>query len=193
MRFFCKLLILTGIAYGYIRILEPNGGETFYPQEKHAIHWVTSSSTGYVRIEYTLDGGTNWFTITSSAPNNGYYLWTVPNQISELVKIRVTNVADTFQRDESDNVFSIRPPQITLTYPNGNNTFRLGDKMAIRWTWRGIISNVKIEYSPNGGISWFTVISNTSNTGSYIWSIPTNLTPGSQYLIKVSDVTNAQC
>ncbi len=62
---------------------------------------------------------------------------------------------------------------INVVSPNGGETWAAGTTQTIFWTSTGTISNVKIEYTTNNGGSWSTVISSTTNDGSYSWKIPT--------------------
>lgn len=51
------------------------------------------------------------------------------------------------------------------------------------------INEVKLEYSANDGNSWSVIDSNTTNDGSYDWTVPT--ITSNQCLIKISDVNDA--
>ncbi|MBI1805211.1 MAG: T9SS type A sorting domain-containing protein [Ignavibacteriae bacterium] len=80
------------------------------------------------------------------------------------------------------------PPTLTLTSPNGGETWIAGSSNAITWSALGI-SAVKIEYSTNNGSTWSTVTSSTAaSTGSYIWSVPNISTV--QALVRISDTGN---
>jgi len=80
------------------------------------------------------------------------------------------------------------PTTITMTSPVGGESWNVGSSHAITWTWAGILANVKIEYSTNGGASYSTVVDSTANTGSYTWAVPN--TPSTNCLVRVSDVSN---
>jgi hypothetical protein len=52
------------------------------------------------------------------------------------------------------------------------------------------VQNVKIELHQIGfGWRW-TITDNTSNTGSYNWTVPTSLAPGTGYFVRISSVSN---
>jgi len=54
----------------------------------------------------------------------------------------------------------------------------------------GSISNVKIELY-KGSTFKSTIASSTSNDGSFSWSIPSSLTAGKDYKIKIIDTSNS--
>ena len=78
---------------------------------------------------------------------------------------------------------------ITITSPNTGVEWEVGSSHSIKWNYTGTIANVKIEYSINNGSSWSTIILSTSNTGSYLWTIPN--TPSTHCLVRVSNTTGS--
>jgi hypothetical protein len=73
------------------------------------ITWYLRNTT-YVKIEYTIDGGSTWLVLTSSTENDGVYYWILPNTFSPTssCKIRITDVVNTGIVIESRNTFEIR-------------------------------------------------------------------------------------
>jgi len=74
---------------------------------------------------------------------------------------------------------------LTLTSPNGGETWAGGTSHAVAWTTTGTVSNVKLEYSANNGATWTTITGSTANTGSYAWTVPSLSSAGC--LVRVSD------
>lgn len=65
-------------------------------------------------------------------------------------------------------------PRITVTYPNGGETWEKGKQYLIRWTSSGVQGNVKIRLKwGTGSGGWYTVSVSTKNTGSYTYRVPT--------------------
>lgn len=90
-------------------VTSPNGGESWQTSSVHDITW-TSSNIGNVKLEYSLDGGTNWTPITAStAASAGRYSWTLPGTTSTNARIRVSDVASA-ATDVSNAAFSIVTP-----------------------------------------------------------------------------------
>lgn len=87
-------------------------------------------------------------------------------------------------------------PAITVTSPNGGESWEAGSTHNITWTSTGIVGNVKIEYSTDNGNSWTGIVASTANNGSYSWAVAN--TQSSNCLVRISetdgspsDVSNA--
>ena len=83
------------------------------------------------------------------------------------------------------NAISYSAPAITVTSPNGGESWTVGTGQNITWTSTGFIANVRIEYSTTNGSAWNDVIASTTNDGSHPWTIPNS--PSSQCLVRISD------
>ncbi len=187
-----------------ITVLKPNGGENWKVSLTDTIKW-TSEHTQYVKIEITTNNGTDWATISGSAPaSSGSYIWTIPNTPSTNCKVRITQPYDPAIGDTSNNTFTIAPTQFTVVTPNGGENWRIGTQQSI--TWNSLLTehvvknnkdnevsggepeaiNVKLEYSTNDGSNWMEIIASTANSGSYNWTVPN--TPSVNCRVKVSQV-----
>ncbi|HYO73331.1 MAG TPA: lamin tail domain-containing protein, partial [Archangium sp.] len=63
-------------------------------------------------------------------------------------------------------------PGLTLTSPNGGESWAGGGARAITWTSQDL-SNVKLEYTLNNGGTWQVIASSVAaSTGSYTWTVP---------------------
>ena len=99
-------------------LTSPNGGETWRSTETNYITWDNSVFTAPVQIEYSINNGANWTTITTSAPNTGSYSWAIPQMNSSTqALVRITNNNYAFISDTSNAVFTILAP-VTIDYPN---------------------------------------------------------------------------
>ncbi|MCX6578957.1 MAG: M20/M25/M40 family metallo-hydrolase [Candidatus Aminicenantes bacterium] len=78
---------------------------------------------------------------------------------------------------------------ITVTSPNGGETWTVGNSYPITWTTSGAVGNVNIKYSTNNGSSWTTLISSTDNDGSYTWTVPNAVS--TQCKIKISGAADS--
>jgi predicted phage tail protein len=88
-----------------IEITYPNGSESFDPSDVETISWTNAGVTGNQTIQYSIDNGANWITLSSTvAPTTTRFIWTVPDLNSAQAKVRVFSGA---LNDESDNAFSI--------------------------------------------------------------------------------------
>ncbi|MFN4234777.1 MAG: YCF48-related protein [Bacteroidia bacterium] len=171
-----------------ITVNYPNGGNNLNVNQTYNITW-SAVSVSNVKIEYTYDNGNTWNTIVSGVPASpSSYAWTVPNTPSTLCRIKISDVNNPSVYDESNSNFTINNPSITVTTPNGGQTWTGGTYQYIYWTSSGVSNYVKIEYSANNGNTWNTVTNYTNNTGSYNWYVP-NIS-SNQCLIRISDYYN---
>ena len=97
-----------------------------------------------------------------------------------------TNV--TANQTTQDYTASVIPDALTVTAPNGGETWTVGDSHDITWSSTGSISEVNIIYSIDSGGNWTSVVANTVNDGSYSWTIPD--TPSATCLVLVSKTGN---
>ena len=83
----------------------PLGGERIEQGSTHTIAW-TKIGTGIAQVNLEYSTGAAWKPIAASVANTGSYAWTVPDEISNSVKVRITS-ADGEKADESRGVFTI--------------------------------------------------------------------------------------
>jgi len=108
-----------------ITVTSPNGGETWEASTLHDILWTSENISGNVKIEYSVDGGTNWTVIEANAENDGSYSWSVPDDPSTNCLVRVQDFdGDPF--DASDALFTISQPVIYEI--NGAVTYYMGGR-----------------------------------------------------------------
>ena len=90
-----------------IIVTSPNGGESWVVGSSHEITWVSGGGVGDVKIEYTTDYSTTWVEIVGSTANDGTYTWIVPDAVSNVCLIRISEAEDADPSDTSDMIFSI--------------------------------------------------------------------------------------
>jgi hypothetical protein len=86
-------------------------------------------------------------------------------------------------------------PTITVTSPNGGETWAQGSTHNITWTSSGV-DNVMIELDKNSLVTgWHLIYSVPASAGSYSWTVPSSgsaVPPiGLDYKIKIWDTTNS--
>jgi hypothetical protein len=145
-----------------------------------------------VKIELSRDGGSTFETLSASTPNDGFQSWTVTGPATTNALVRVSDVAAPATSDSSDSVFTISQPpppaSITVTVPNGGETWPIGTSQTITWTSSGVSGNVKIELSRDGGATFQTLLADTLNDGSQNWTVTGPTT--AQARVKISSVSN---
>jgi hypothetical protein len=84
------------------------------------------------------------------------------------------------------------PPEVTVTAPNGGETWAAGSSQTITYTANdpdGAPSplTIGIDYSTNGGAQWTEIASGLSNTGSHPWTLPSVSSSDCLVRVRASD------
>ncbi|MBU1913277.1 MAG: hypothetical protein KKB22_07085 [Candidatus Omnitrophica bacterium] len=181
-------------------VTRPNGAEPFVvsiagdQSTYEEITWTSANLATNVILKYSMDysldpQNASWSPI-STEPNaaSGTYDWEIPSALSETCRVRVSDATDDAESsDISDNDFYIRG-KITVLEPNGGEKWKCTEQEWIRWSWRGNITRVDIEYW--NGTAWIDIDdaqNYLNDTGEYHWTIPSVASIAPIYKIKVSD------
>ncbi|MCH7974504.1 MAG: hypothetical protein IH949_11595, partial [Bacteroidetes bacterium] len=169
-----------------ILVTSPNGGENWRSGSAETITW-TDNIAENVKIELYKGGVLNT-EITASTPSTGSYLWNIPGSTPSAsnYQIKITSVNDAGITDLSDANFSIFLPTVTVTAPNGGESWQAGFSQTITWT-DNIPEDVKIELF-SGGVLDTVIVDTTLSDGSFNWIIPVATIPASNYKVKISSV-----
>jgi len=175
-----------------ITVTTPNGGENWKTGSNHNITWTSQrvgSTDKNITIDYSTNAGNSWNEIVTLTDNDGSYSWTIPDKLSDRCLVRIYDTND-YPCDISDAVFSIStsssvPPEITVTSPNGGETWQAGSIHDITWDSQNTSGNVKIDYSVDNGSSWTEEVVSAADIGSYSWTVPE--ASSDNCLIRVSD------
>ncbi len=134
-----------------VEITSPNGGEKWNVGSVHQITWNTIyPEENKVRIEYSIDNGSNWILVDSGVFNDGDYTWDIPYTPSTNCLVRVSDAANKAISDVSDAVFSIvsNPPTVAITSPADNAT--VFGSVAVKATATDDIAVVRAEFYVDG-------------------------------------------
>ena len=82
-------------------------------------------------------------------------------------------------------------PTLTITAPNGGETFTAETSTTITWSSIGDITTVAIGYSTNGGSTWTSIAASTPNDGSESWTLPFVNSTQARVRVFDADSTNA--
>jgi hypothetical protein len=184
-----------------ITVATPNGDESWNAGTTQTIRWNYTGSPGSaVKIELFKAGQLNR-TISSYASigsnGSGAYTWVIPSTQppGSDYTIKIKSTTNSAYTDASDAFFTINgppPPSITVTAPNGGETWRKSSGQTIRWTYTGSAGTyVKIELLKNGIVNK-TIIAyarmGSGGAGSYYWYIPYNQASG-DYQIRITSTS----
>jgi len=171
-----------------ITVTSPNGGEAWGRGSIQSVTW-TSAIGGSVKIEL-YKGGAFYTTLAADTANDGNYTWEMSPSVTagDDYRVRITSLFDDAVYDSSDSDFSIVEPYVTVTSPNGGESWRRSSSYPITWI-PNAGGNVKIELY-KGGAFHSTVAADTANDGNYTWEVPWNATPGSDYRVRIASLAN---
>ena len=177
-----------GDACDPLTVTVPDGGETWPIGSTQTIRWTSMGLTGNVKIEVSRNGGTSWALIVGSTANDGAHSWKVTGPATAQARIRVTSLAAPTISSVSAGNFALGGGTLTVTVPDGGETWPIGSTQTIRWTSVGLTGNVKIEVSRNGGTTWALIVGSTASDGAHAWKVTGPAT--AQARIRVTSVTD---
>jgi hypothetical protein len=156
---------------GNFTVVTPNGGQDWRVATQQNIAWTWGGTIPVVKLYYTKEPGdpetVSWTEIdpgvtkdysTDGHQQNGAnntiqrnYLWTVPDDISSTVRVKIADANNPDVYDVSNSTFKIRG-DFTVTSPNGNErwvtaVYTVNEGQTITWTSAGTVPFVKLEYS----------------------------------------------
>ncbi len=130
-------------------------------------------------VYHSTDNGTTW-----TAVNDGL----VKTDVTAIVINNSDIFVGTYDGEVWKRSLSEFGPSVTLTAPNGDEAWQIGSSQNI--TWSSIsASNLKIDYTTDGGASWIQIIASTpASSGSYGWTVPNN--PSTNCRVRITDISN---
>ena len=181
---------------GALAVTSPNGGEAWDRGTTQTITWSSSGAVGpSVAIEL-YSNGTFTRALASATPDDGSYDWNIPlgEPLGSTYRVRIYSVGDPSISDFSDGTFSITgtavPGTITVTAPNGGETWDRGTTQTITWGSTGDIGlTVEIRLY-KGGAFVRTLAASVLNTGSHDWDITPSEPVGTDYTVRVNSVSD---
>lgn len=189
---FVSVLLFSQNLFSQVTLLTPNGGEVWLAGSTQTVSWTDVNPTGYVNLDYSSDNGGTWNRIVSSANSmNPTYQWWTPTFAATTYKVKVTDVNNFLNFDESNAPFTITdklPSTLTLTYPNGGEIIYSGSQQNITWISSNI-GSVNLYFSPDNGLTWNSI---ATNLPAYMESYSSIVTSGStnNAIIKISDASD---
>jgi subtilisin family serine protease len=170
-----------------VNITSPTSTTSIEPGESHNIRW-TDNFNDNVKLEL-YKGSSFQQTISSSTPSDGSYSWMVPTSLSSGTNynVKIRNVNDSSVYDYS-SYFTIEP-EANITSPTSTTDIEPGETYTIGWT-DNFSDNVKLELYKGSDFEQI-ISSSTSSDGSYSWWVPTSLSSGTNYNIKIRNVNDS--
>lgn len=167
-----------------VTVLAPNGGESWTVGSSHNITWTSTGTIANVNIDYSIDNGSSWSPVAATIANNGTCAWTMPASISTTCLVRVSDAANAATYDVSNGAFTIAAiPTLTVTSPNGSESWQAGSQHDITWT-ANFTGSVSIDLYKGGSFHSSIGIA-LAETGKVTWTISTTISAAADYKIRV--------
>ena len=149
-----------------IEIIYPNGGEEFDAGSSETIRWNNTGVTGNQTVQYSLNGGGTWTTLSSSvSASTRRYVWTPPSSAN--TSTALVRVASGALSDQSDANFSIL--NTPTNFSGSSGSFCNAGEVDFTWTSVSNATHYDI-YVLNTTSGYFdtlaTNITGTSYTGT---------------------------
>ncbi len=172
-----------------ITLNAPNGGETFSAGSTQQIVW-SSANIDSIKVQYRTASAAQWTTLATVASSSNMYAWVIPAIASTTVTVKVSAANNANIADSSNASFTITIPSnpvLTLSAPNGGESYTVGSSQNITWTALNIDSIV-IEYRTGPAAAWQSLARVAAASSSFAWVIP-NM-PTNTAMVRIVSATN---
>lgn len=177
---------------GTIKFTGPISNEIAYKGQAMPISW-SSTGIGKVKISYFDDQA--WKTVSDGVnAKNEVVNWTVPFNVSDSIKLRISDYDNPSLIDTISKVIIKSSPSIsaikyrggsydghssatnkaafiTLTQPKANTGLASAVKYNIAWASTAV-AKVDIAFSSDSGHTWQNLVTAYPNSQSYEWTVP---------------------
>ncbi|MCH7973564.1 MAG: hypothetical protein IH949_06710, partial [Bacteroidetes bacterium] len=169
-------------------VVTPNGSENWLTSTSQNITW-TDDISGDVKIDL-YKAGVFDAEITAATPSDGSFTWNIPGSVAagSDYKIKITSVEQPVLFDMSNASFTIFTGIITVSSPNGGESWQAGSSQVITWA-DNITEDVTIDLY-KAGVFHSVISTATGSDGSKNWDIPFDFDGGSDYKVKITSVDN---
>ena len=186
----------------YIKVLSPNGGETYNAGQKITVKWTSCNAGNNVIIGMQGDGS---YSMTAAFPyitnlpvaNTGSSSYILPSSslffspnglVSGVPVYKIVVYVPQGIQDLSDNWFTINGPSVTtpftIIYPNGGESFTQGQTINVAWSGGPVPSGVNLALVSASPFQVFSSLASAlpNSPNSFSWTIPANVPNGTYYM-----------
>ena len=155
------------------------------------IVWSSTADIWEVKLEVSYDNGVTYSTIANNIPNTGYYAWTIPNTLSDQVKIRIS--------DRDGKATAVSTGNLAIVAPSGAGKLTISILSPAPGTVVSGVVTVKVSVSDSsqvGSVLFLTYSSNheidigdsyqKAGDGSYAIQWDTSTFPSGSYMLYVA-------
>ncbi len=165
----------------YLKILSPNGGETFASgSENNTISW-EAENTGKFTINIVSESGIIQRHIAELTSDKRSTVFTVPIVPVGKYKLYIDGVGIADYTDEYFNITTTaeqavnisETPAMLLIFPNGNENLKVGENHTLRWASSAHIEKVTVNMESESGDVKMNIISDkNANQRSATFTVP---------------------
>ncbi|MGC8804353.1 MAG: lectin like domain-containing protein [Candidatus Ratteibacteria bacterium] len=184
------------IITGNITVSHPGSGIKFSKGTSQIIQWTASGNVGsWVKVELWRSNNfvsTIASSVSAGINGRGSYVWYIPSRIASggdySIKVLSKINSSIFGISEP---FDITGPSVTITGPNGGETWYTGTPQNITWTYSGSSPTYfKIECLKGYTAMAIGQVYCNGNSGSFLWNIPSTWQPSSDYKIRLTSIAD---
>lgn len=155
-----------------LTIQTPNGGEIWTVGNVEIATWTGQNLNSVVTIEFSYDGGTNWwyFGEVPSGPNGGNASVGVPNTSTSYAVLRISDLANPAVSDVSNAPFTVYLPPIFIWEPSANSAVFANSLNQVYWILNVTgITLLNADISFDNGQTYTPVAQNMNASSNYTY------------------------
>jgi hypothetical protein len=153
-----------------------------------ALSWSPAGFAGWYQLQIAATSDFSSPTVDEPYLTDAKYVWNAANPGTTYF-YRVKTWNDGGEGDWATNSFTAAAPFVHVTAPNGGESWKRGFPFFVQWN-ADLAENVTVALY-KGALFAGNIVASTPNTGAYQWIIPANLSPGSDYSIRIASATNS--
>ncbi len=157
-------------------------------QRPISLSWSPRGFAGYYQLQINTSQDFSNAVVDVQQQTDAFYVWSnAAPATTYYYQVRTVNEGGT--GPWAAGCFQTTAPFVQVTAPSGGEAWRRGLSYFIQWE-DNLFESVSIDLY-KGGVLVKNITTNAPFAGAYQWSIPPNLTPGSDYTVQVTSVTNS--
>ncbi len=181
------LFLTSALQAQTLTVQSPNGGEVWTSGETEIATWTGNNLSSIISIEFSWDGGTNWFYFgqVPSGPNGGSATIAVPNTSTTNAILRITDVVYPLATDVSDEPFTVLIPAIFIWEPTAGSYVFANSIAQVYWILNVPgINLINAEISTDNGQTFKLVGENINAQLSFTYLVLSD-TPSDSCILKL--------
>jgi hypothetical protein len=184
-----------GDLYTPIEISDPNSNSVWYIGQEYPIQWAGGQGPEDglgTEVRILLYKGRKVVRVISALTiNDGLKMWTVPSNLKpgKNYRVKVCSADYSYVMNQSP-AFTVAIPPINVMSPTSSAEWKPGSSYEICWTGGKPNKPVSIMLM-KAGRKVRMIARRTANDGTFNWQVPSDLTPGNNYQVKVANGPSA--